>query len=216
MSDVESNTIAISALQHAVYCMRQAALIHVEQQWAENQLTAEGHILHKAADIPFSRKVRGIRRVSAMHLESHQYKIHGVADLVDFIPQKDGPPLPVPIEIKRGKPKRHRADEVQLCAQILCLEEMYQMALPEGVLYYATPKRRTVVPIDDTLRKLTINTISEFRTILKAGKTPLVKYSSRKCPNCSLIELCRPKAYGQSVIDWRTDVLKHYLEEDQS
>ena len=114
----ESEPIPLSALQHAVYCLRQAALIHLERLWAENRFTAEGQVLHAAADKPGQRKVRGIRRVAALPLASKRLGIAGVADLVEFHGEEQ---IPYPIEIKRGKPKLHRADEVQLCAQALCL-----------------------------------------------------------------------------------------------
>lgn len=115
----ESEPIPLSAVQHAVYCLRQAALIHLERLWAENRFTAEGDVLHAVADKGGSRKARGVRRVMALPLGSRRLNLVGVADMVEFAP--DGTAFPV--EYKRGKPKLHRADEAQLCAQALCLEE---------------------------------------------------------------------------------------------
>jgi CRISPR-associated protein Cas4 len=131
--------IPLSALQHAVYCLRQAALIHLERVWAENRFTAEGRVLHAVADKGGSRKARGLRRIMALPLACRRLNLVGVSDVVEFhpAPGADGADTPYPIEYKRGKPKLHRADEVQLCAQALCLEEMTGKQVPEGALFYA-------------------------------------------------------------------------------
>ena len=144
----DSDPFPLSALQHAVYCLRQAALIHIERAWADNRFTAEGHVLHAVADKGGSRKARGVRRVMALPLSCKRLGFAGTADLVEFHPCPDGGETPYPVEYKRGKPKLHRADEVQLCAQALCLEEMTGQAVPEGALFYAETKRRIVVPFD--------------------------------------------------------------------
>ncbi len=163
--------IPISALQHAVYCLRQAALIHLERQWAENRFTAEGDVLHAVADKGGSRKARGMRRVMSLPLASQRLNLTGVADLVEFAPGPEGETA-LPIEYKRGKPKLHRADEVQLCAQALCLEEMTGQSVAQGALFYAQTKRRVTVPFDADLRDLTEGTIAELATILASGVTP--------------------------------------------
>ena len=130
-----SDPIPLSALQHAVYCLRQAALIHIERAWAENRFTAEGQVLHAVADKGGARRARGLRRVMALPIASKRLGISGTADLVEFHPGRTGTEVPYPVEYKRGKPKLHRADEVQLCAQGLCLEEMTGIAVPEGALF---------------------------------------------------------------------------------
>ena len=194
--------IPLSAIQHAVYCMRQAALIHLERLWAENRLTAEGQVLHLASSEPGRRRVRGVRRVSALPLSSHRLGVAGVADLVEFHAEPDGE-RPFPIEIKRGKPKLHRADEAQLCAQGLCLEEMTGRAVPEGALYYGETRRRVVVPFDSDLRQLTEDTVAALRALFRARTTPPATYTGRLCRACSLIELCRPRESGRSARAWR-------------
>jgi CRISPR-associated exonuclease Cas4 len=146
------NPTPISALQHAVYCLRQAALIHIERLWAESRFTAEGRVLHEVAHEAGSRKSRGVRRVSALPLACLRLNIVGVADVVEFHAAPDGETA-FPIEYKRGKPKLHRADEVQLCAQALCLEEMTRRAVPAGALFYGETKRRVAVPFDAGLRQ---------------------------------------------------------------
>ena len=142
--------IPLSAIQHAVYCLRQAALIHLERLWAENRFTAEGDVLHAVADKGGTRRIKGLRRVLSLHLGSARLNIAGVADLVEFAP--DGTAFPV--EYKRGKPKLHRADEAQLCAQALCLEEMTGRPVPEGALYYAETRRRVSVPLLSKLPRM--------------------------------------------------------------
>jgi CRISPR-associated exonuclease Cas4 len=129
-----ADPIPISALQHAVYCLRQAALIHIERVWAENRLTAEGRVLHDVTHEAGARRERGVHRVTALPLACRRLNLAGVADLVEFRPG-DGGETAYPVEYKRGKPKKHRADEVQLCAQALCLEEMTGRPVPQGARF---------------------------------------------------------------------------------
>lgn len=197
----EAEPIPLSAVQHAVYCLRQAALIHLERAWAENRLTAEGRVLHLASSEAGSRKVRGVRRVSALPLASRRLGLAGVADLVEFHAEAGGE-RPFPIEIKRGRPKLHRADEAQLCAQGLCLEEMTGAPVPEGALFYGETRRRVVVPFDDELRRLTEEAVERMRRLFASGETPRARYSARLCRACSLIELCRPKVSGRDAGGW--------------
>jgi CRISPR-associated exonuclease Cas4 len=184
------NPIPISALQHAVYCLRQAALIHVERVWSENRFTAEGRVLHDIAHEAGSRKSRGVRRVTALPIASLRLGIAGVADVVEFRAGPDGETA-FPIEYKRGKPKLHRADEVQLCAQALCLEEMIGRSVLEGALFYGETKRRVIVRFDTDLRKLTENMAIAFGALLAEGRTPPPVWNASRCRACSLIELCR-------------------------
>ena len=208
--ELDAEPIPISAIQHAVYCLRQAALIHLERLWEENRLTAEGRILHLATDDPGGRKVRGVRRVTALPVTSRTLGIAGVADLVEFHRgEKDE--IPFPIEIKRGKPKLHRADEAQLCAQALCLEEMTGRSVVNGALFYAETKRRTNVSFDDQLRALTIDAIDRLRRVLTSRVTPSALYESRKCRACSLIDLCSPKANQCCASAWRAEALGEVL-----
>ena len=143
--------IPLSALQHAIYCLRQAALIHVERLWEENRFTAEGRVLHETAHDPSRRTRGGVRRVTALPLACRRLNLAGVADLVEFR-KTGGGETAFPVEYKRGKPKPHRADEVQLCAQALCLEEMTGRPVPEGALFYGETKRRVIVAFDAELR----------------------------------------------------------------
>jgi CRISPR-associated exonuclease Cas4 len=205
--------IPLSALQHAVYCLRQAALIHLERLWAENRLTAEGRVLHEVADEPGSRRARGVRRVTALPLASKRLGIAGVADLVEFR-LEDGLETPHPVEFKRGKAKLHRADEVQLCAQGLCLEEMTGRPVPEGALFYAETKRRLAVPFDQELRQLTEATVAQLRAVFVSGRTPPAIYRADRCRACSLLDLCRPKLSAKPARAWRDRALSALLADD--
>lgn len=204
--------IPISALQHAVFCLRQAALIHVEQLWADNRLTAEGSVLHAAAHDPGKRARGRIRRVTALPLACRRLNLAGIADLVEFRSRNDGDETPFPVEYKRGKAKQHRADEAQLCAQGLCLEEMTGEAVPEGALFYAETKRRVAVPFDPELRQLTEDVALAFGTVLAGGLTPPAEYRANRCRACSLIDICRPKAISRSARGFRERAIAAVLE----
>ena len=152
----DADLIALSALQHYLFCPRQCALIHVEQAWSENALTAEGRILHERTSEPGHEVRRGVRVATAMPLVSRKLGVSGIGDLVELHPTDDGGAAwqAVPVEYKRGKPKSHRADEVQLCAQGLALEEMLGRAVPTGLLFYGQTRRRVEVALDAGLRAL--------------------------------------------------------------
>lgn len=210
MSSAEE-PIPLSALQHAVYCLRQAALIHLERLWAENRFTAEGDVLHAVADKGGSRRARGVRRVLALPVACVRLNLIGTADLVEFAPGPEGETA-FPVEYKRGKPKLHRADEVQLCAQALCLEEMTGRSVPQGALFYAQTKRRVIVPFDADLRALTESTVAELAAVLASRITPPPTPHKSRCRACSLHDLCRPEAVSRSVRPWRDRMIAKALE----
>ncbi|RMH89067.1 CRISPR-associated protein Cas4 [Lysobacter pythonis] len=198
----DEDFIPISALQHYLYCPRQCALIHVEQQWAENRLTAEGRVLHQRTDAPQAEKRRGVRSVSAMPLVNAALGIVGKADMVEFHSGEEGASV-FPVEYKRGRPKPHRADEVQLCAQALCLESMLAQSVRMGALFYGQTRRRKDVEFDESLRSLTRETIRKTRIMRDAGKTPSASYDPKRCDACSLLDLCQPKLLsGHPVASW--------------
>jgi len=203
--------IPLSALQHAVYCLRQAALIHLERMWAENRYTAAGDILHVAANRPGQRRVRSVRRVSSLPVASARLGLAGIADMVEFVKTEDGRETPLPVEYKRGKPKAHRADEVQLCAQGLCLEEMFAVPVPEGALYYGETRRRVGVAFDAELREITERTAAELRAVLASGATPPPTPHKSRCRACSLLDLCRPAAVRRSAAAWTRRTLAEML-----
>jgi CRISPR-associated exonuclease Cas4 len=194
--------IPLSALQHAVYRLRQAALIHIERLWEENLLTAQGRALHETIDEPAALPRKDVRRVSAMALSCRRLGIAGTADLVEFRAGRDNETA-YPVEFKRGKPKPHRADEVQLCAQALCLEEMTGKPVAEGALFYAQTKRRKIVVFDQELRRMTEDTVAALARVFATGQTPPAHYRAELCRACSLIDPCRPKAGAKSASEWR-------------
>ena len=184
----EAFSLPISALQHWLFCPRQCALIHVERLWAENQLTAEGRVLHARADGGMTERRRGVRVLRTVQLGSERLGLHGVADVVEIRGTRI-----LPVEYRRGRPKPHRADEVQLCAQGMCLEDMTGQAIAEGELFYGETRRRVVVPLNDDLRSLTLLISAEARAALISGLLPPPVHDPRRCRACSLIDLCRPE-----------------------
>jgi CRISPR-associated exonuclease Cas4 len=186
----ESDLLPISALQHLAFCERQWGLIHLEQLWSENRLTAEGRLLHENADSETTEIRDGIRTCRGLRIRSLHYGIAGRADVVEFSPSG-----PRPVEYKRGKPKADDMDEVQLCAQALCLEEMLNVSIPEGSLFYGEPRRRSAVIFDRALRQRVESLIQRLHDLTRAGVTPPPVFT-KKCKSCSLLEACEPKSTG--------------------
>ncbi|MDA5194526.1 CRISPR-associated protein Cas4 [Govanella unica] len=183
----EDALVPVSALQHYLFCPRQCALIHVERLWAEDGATAEGRLLHERVDGGKPDRRRGVRTVRGLLLRSYALGLAGKADAVEFHGT-----TPYPVEYKRGRPKAHRADELQLCAQAMCLEEMFAVPVPEGALFYGQTKKRHVVAIDDELRMLTRRIAAETRTMIAEARTPPPRFMPG-CRHCSLAGQCRPK-----------------------
>ncbi|MDF1586925.1 CRISPR-associated protein Cas4 [Marinimicrococcus flavescens] len=192
-SGLEDDAVPLSALQHYLFCPRQCALIHVERAWAENALTAEGRLAHEAVHAPKDERRRGVRVVTGMPLRSQALGLAGIADAVELHDTPSGR-RPFPVEHKLGRPKAHRADEVQLCAQALCLEEMLGCEVPAGALFYGRTRRRKEVAFDAELRDLTIRVARAVSELLATGRTPPAVHEPGRCDACSLRELCRPKA----------------------
>lgn len=193
----EPDLLPISALQHLAFCERQWALIHLEQQWSENRLTAEGRKLHERSDHGEDETRDGVRITRGMLLRSLRLGLTGKADVVEFRHQEGDQPQPFPIEYKRGRPKPGRYDEVQLCAQALCLEEMLGVAVPEGAIFYGQPRRRSVVIFDAELRAETERLAARLHELSAARITPRARYE-KKCDSCSLYSICLPKTTGAS------------------
>ncbi len=191
------DSLPLSALQHWLFCPRQSALIHVERLWDENRLTAEGRVLHERVDAGHPDSRDGARVLRSVQVASEEHGLHGVADVVEFT---DG--IAYPVEYKRGRPKAHRADEVQLCAQALCLEEMTCVAVPEGALFYGRSRRRKKVAMDSDLRQLTLTVVKEARAAIMSGTLPPPVYDARRCEACSMSDLCRPEAPRDTGPDW--------------
>lgn len=212
----EDELLPISALQHLLFCERQWGLIHLEGIWEENRLTAEGRVLHERVHERDSESRGDVRIARGLALRSLRLGLVGKADVVEFhrmastvepatdtagLPEGvalagvDGLWRPVPVEYKRGRPKKDQCDEVQLCAQALCIEEMLGASVSEGALFYGKPRRRYEVCLDNALRARTEALASRLHTLTAAGQTPRARYE-KKCDRCSLIEHCAPKTTG--------------------
>ncbi|NLI78439.1 MAG: CRISPR-associated protein Cas4 [Candidatus Riflebacteria bacterium] len=207
----------LSALQHLRFCERRWALVHLEGVWAENRFTMEGKQLHATVHEASTENRPGLRLARSLRIRSLYYGLIGCADIVEFH-RCDPPPgpgqairlegstawwRPVPVEYKRGKRRRDQCYDIQLCAQVLCLEEMLEVAIPEGVLYQGKIRRRVVVPMDDQLRRETVTLIRRLHALVKAQATPLPTYD-RRCESCSLFDQCLPRGIGRAgrVDEW--------------
>lgn len=191
----------LSGIQHFAFCRRQWAVIHIEQQWAENYRTTAGELMHKKAYDEGSFEKRGdLLTVRGLRISSRELGVSGQCDVVEFRRDESGIDLfgyegkwrPVPVEYKRGAPKENNADELQLCAQAVCLEEMFRTDIPEGYLYYGESRRRSLVEFSPALRDELRRITAEMHELFRRGYTPKVK-PSKKCKACSLEELCVPK-----------------------
>ncbi|MDR0702045.1 MAG: CRISPR-associated protein Cas4 [Azoarcus sp.] len=193
-----SEPLLLSALQHWCYCPRQWALIHLEQVFEDNLFTQRGQALHKRVDDPGFEIRNGLRVERALPLFCDRLGLIGKADVVEFLP--DGTPYPV--EYKQGS--RHKradiaaCDDLQLAAQAICLEEMFDRNVPEGALYYASSRRRRLVAIDASLRQRLEAVIAQVRDAQTRGATPQA-LNDGHCRNCSLKDLCQPEISVQET-----------------
>ncbi len=192
----EEDLIQLSSLQHFVFCPRQCALIHIEQVWDENRLTAEGRIMHERVHEE-GRESRGAIRIErGMPIRSLRLGLIGKTDVVEFHKIEGNKWQAFPVEYKRGKPKPDDCDKVQLCAQAICLEEMLNLSVPAGAIYYGKTHHRLDVEFNDPLRKETEEAASRTHALIQAGITPAPVYD-KKCERCSLVTFCLPKAVGK-------------------
>lgn len=212
----------ISGLQHFRFCRRQWALIHIEQQWAENVRTVEGNFLHERAHNEQLRESRGdLLIVRGLRVQSLTLGLTGQCDVVEFrrddahgvpLAGKHGLWLPYPVEYKRGAPKQDSCDELQLCAQAMCLEEMFQTQISEGSIYYITSHRRYSVPFTTELRDLVKKTVQEIESFRRGFFVPPAKPGA-KCKACSLREDCLP-GVQHSALEYCAQLRREAAEED--
>lgn len=216
----EETYLQLSGLQHFAFCRRQWALIHIEQQWAENLLTAEGELLHEKAHDSDERERRGdVIQTRGMKIHSPNLGISGACDVVEFYRSDHGVALdgeegtwqPYPVEYKRGAPKVTDADRLQLCAQGMCLEEMLCCDVPEGALFYGETRRRETVAFTAVLREQVCRYLEEMHMLYRRNHTPKAK-PGRNCNACSLREICLPKlCRRQSVRNYLQNRLEESL-----
>jgi CRISPR-associated exonuclease Cas4 len=184
----DTDPIPLSALQHWAYCPRQCALIHQEQEFADNVHTARGQAVHHLVDQPGVELQAGVKAERSLPLWSLRLGLIGKADLVEFHP--DGTAFPV--EYKHGRKRRARHDDIQLAAQALCLEEMLGRPVTKGAIYHASSHRRREVEITAELRSLVVDTANAIRAMLASGRLP-PPVNDQRCRECSLKEICQPE-----------------------
>jgi CRISPR-associated exonuclease Cas4 len=198
----EDDFLPISALQHLVFCPRQCALIHLEREWVENRLTTEGGLLHARVQAGETTTRGALRVLRALPVVCRRLGLTGYADVVEIHRREGGGEQAFPVEYKRGATKSHDADRVQLCAQALCIEEMLDLPVDEGALFYGTPRRRERVVFDSALRACTEALVGELRSLLDSGVLPPPRHGPH-CRSCSLLEVCRPALYHKrSAVAW--------------
>lgn len=188
----ESDYLLLSGLQHLHFCLRQCAFIHLEQLWNENYFTASGRVQHEKVHSGVSESRKIVRTERDLKIASSLLGLVGKTDAVEFY--SDG--KIIPIEYKHGEPKEDSTDEVQLCAQVICLEEMLKCSIAEGAIYYFKIRKRIPVPITDELRTETINLSKKFHELIVSEETPKAEYT-KKCESCSFIDECFPETAGR-------------------
>jgi len=217
----DDDMLMLSGIQHYMFCPHQWALIHIEQQWDDNRLTAEGKVLHRNVDNPAYRQKNGDTiTLHSVNVASHSLGLYGVCDAIELLPTDSsansishprypGYWRPYPIEYKRGHIKYDERDRVQVAAQVICLEEMYGINIPEAALFYNEVRRREVIAIDCSLRELTIKLAGEMHRLFSNGVIPKA-VERPACRNCSLIDICIP---ALSKITAASQYLKRMLDE---
>lgn len=191
----ESDLIMLSAVQHFVFCSRQCALIHLEQQWAENLFTAEGRVMHERVDAGENSYRPGVKTSRSVPLRSLELGVSGIADVVEWHGKGDDM-RPFPVEYKRGMPKAHDADNIQLCLQAMCLEEMLHCRIERGALFYGKTWHRHDVSFDDSLREKAVAAVTGAHRLFESGVTPPPEFGP-KCRQCSLQEQCLPETISR-------------------
>lgn len=213
--------LQLSGIQHYVFCPRQWALIHIEQQWADNSLTAEGSLLHENVDNPFLRETNGSKAITlrGVRLASPVFGFSGIADAVEIYPHENAPTSKqellksklydaMPIEYKRGKPKITDCDRIQVVAQALILEEMLGIKISKGAVFYWETRHREYFDMSSELKEETMRIASDMHSVFN-NKTMPKAIKKSCCKNCSLLDICLPSLKGRSAIEYLSDSIKY-------
>ncbi|MDE7407956.1 MAG: CRISPR-associated protein Cas4 [Muribaculaceae bacterium] len=219
----EDEMLQLSGIQHYMFCPRQWALIHMEQQWAENRLTTEGQLLHANVDNPFVRETNGSRVLTlrGLRLASPTLGLTGIADAVELHPEPDAPTeksqmiasrrfTALPIEYKRGRRKLSDCDRVQVAAQALILEDMLGVTIDRGAVFYWAERHREYFSIDYDMRRQVLTIADEMHNIMASQRVPRVRRHSG-CKSCSLYDLCEPSLCGRSAAEY----LKKMMQDEE-
>ena len=219
---MESNEyIMISGIQHFLFCKRQWALIHIENQWNENSLTAEGRVMHNRVHDGTVRDNRnGVITIRGLQVKSDKYRITGTCDAVEFLPDESGVNISKmnglrrirPVEYKRGHSKISDCDRIQVTTQAICLEGMLACDIKEGAVFYGETRRRETFAITNELRDTAISALEEMWGYYSRSHTPKVKPSA-KCKKCSLINICCPGILYKRTQDVGAYIKQHISEE---
>lgn len=179
--------IPISALNQYAFCPRRCALVQIEGIWAENEHTILGGLLHEQVDKHGYETIRGAKVLRALPLYSECLGLIGQADVVELRDDEV-----IPVEYKKGRRRRFENDDIQLCAQALCLEEMFSTRIAKGFIYHAASRHRRELIIDEQLRRRTVDVIAAVRQMLSSGRVPAAEFKPR-CDGCSLRRICMPE-----------------------
>ena len=219
---IDDDMLMLSGIQHYRFCPRQWALIHIEQYWADNRLTVEGEVQHKHVDeAAYRQKCGDCICLRSVNIASYELGLYGISDVIELRPTDDesdsithpkypGRWLPYPVEYKHGRPKKNEVDEVQLAAQVMCLEEQYGIHIGWGAFFYHEIRHRIEVEITSYLRDIVIRCAEEMHTIFKSGQIPAIM-RGKQCDRCSLKDFCMPDTANQPAA---STYLKHNLYEE--
>jgi CRISPR-associated exonuclease Cas4 len=186
-SDESPSSVQLSALQHYTYCPRQCALIHVEQVFLENVYTATGRWAHERVDVEAVACEQGVQVLRALPVWSD---VHGLVGRCDVVELHAG--VPYPVEYKRGRRETHRWDDIQLCAEAICLEEMFGVPVASGAIYHISSKHRREVSFTTELRNMVVQAVQAVRELLEREELPAAVNDAR-CTLCSLRSVCMPE-----------------------
>lgn len=195
----EDDLLDLSGLQHLSYCPRQWALIHLDSIWAENLYTIRGVLFHERAHTDGYTVEHGVVADRGMYVRSLELGISGIADIVEH--PIDEPAKLVPVEYKVGKPKTEDWDRIQVCAQAICLEEMFGGEIEEGALFYGKIRRRERIPFSSELRERVTSLCWKMHAIFESGVLPKAELSG-KCKRCSLADVCMPESSSVSAAEY--------------
>lgn len=215
----DDDMLMLSGIQHFAFCPRQWALIHIDQQWRDNLLTAEGQIMHQHADDSFYRQKVGDKIcLRSVNIASKRLGLYGISDIIELLPTNSccnaiihplypGYWIPYPVEYKHGKPKADSVDIVQLTAQAICLEEQYNINIYEGAIYYGETRHREIVSFDCNIRSKVVELAQSMHVIYDSGIVPFAR-KQPYCKSCSLKDVCMPEtAYKESASNYLKSVL---------
>lgn len=218
----EDDMLLLSGIQHYVFCPRQWALIYLEQQWEENFLTTEGHLLHNNVDNPFIRETNGsdIIILRGIRLESKILGLTGIADAIEIIPHSDAPRGKqavlrskkydaIPIEYKRGKRKLSDCDRIQVASQAMIIEEMFDIKIEKGAIFYWQERHREYFDISETMRTNVSQYSEAMHELLRNRRIPAAK-RQKNCRSCSLVDICMPGLNKMNVSEYLN---RHFNEE---